>query len=69
MRIAEKARYFEARAAQEKLAAERASCSAARHSHLALSLEHERAAERERLRLSNLAGRYPRNANDGISII
>lgn len=59
MTISEKIDYFEARAAQEKLAAERAASSEARRSHLALSLEHERAAERERLRLGNLARPLP----------
>jgi len=51
MTMAEKIRYFEERAAQERKAAAAARCLAARQSHLGLALEHDRAAERERARL------------------
>ena len=54
MTIADKVEYFEERARQERDAAMAANCEAARRAHLGLALEHERAADRERSRLSRM---------------
>ncbi len=50
MTTAEKIRYYEERARQEREAAERASCPEARRAHLALAFQHDGAAARERAR-------------------
>ena len=55
MTTAEKIEYYEQRARQERAIAATASCREARQAHIALALEHDRAAERERARLSNVS--------------
>ena len=55
MTIAKKIEYFQKRARQERERAELASCREARLAHIALALEHERAAEREHARLAKVA--------------
>lgn len=54
MTLAEKIETFEARAREERALAAAATCEEARRAHLGLALEHERAAERERIRLTAL---------------
>lgn len=54
MTIAEKIEHFQERARQERDRAELSSCREARLAHIALALEHERAADRERARLSKV---------------
>lgn len=54
MTCAEKIEIFEARAREERDLAAAATCDEARRAHLGLALEHERAAARERIKLTAL---------------